>query len=69
MIPEIFQPSINNVIAKADLTEDQIDILITAFKIKKLRKKENLLRPGTVSNHLNEPCKTPARRVNFMLAL
>jgi CRP-like cAMP-binding protein len=41
------------VISKVDLTEDQLDILISVFKIKRLRKRENLLRPGSISNHLN----------------
>jgi CRP/FNR family transcriptional regulator, anaerobic regulatory protein len=53
MYPRLFQPLVTNISSKVDLTNDQLNILVSAFKIKQLRKKENLLTPGNVSNHLN----------------
>lgn len=53
MNTEVFQPLVSNVTAKVYLTDDQLSVLLSAFKIKQLRKKEILLRPGMVSNHLN----------------
>jgi CRP-like cAMP-binding protein len=53
MKSDLFAPLIDNLTTKADFTEEQLETIKQAFKIKKLARKEYLLRPGLVSNHLN----------------
>ena len=53
MKSDLFGPLTENITAKADFTDDQLTTIKEAFTIKKLGKKEYLLRPGSVSHHLN----------------
>jgi len=52
MNPDLYAPLIENLTAKAEFTSEQLAIILEAFKIKKLAKKEYLLRPGLISHHL-----------------
>jgi CRP/FNR family transcriptional regulator, anaerobic regulatory protein len=47
-----FEPLIDNITGIVNFTDDQLDTVKKAFKLKVLGKKEYLLRPGSVSNHL-----------------
>src|ERR1044072_7041161 len=52
MKSDLYTPLIENLTAKADFTSEQLAIIKEAFKIRKLAKKEYLLRPGQISHHL-----------------
>lgn len=52
MKPDEFEPLINNLTAIVPFTTDQLATVKKAFKIKTLAKKEYVLHPGSVSNHL-----------------
>jgi CRP/FNR family transcriptional regulator, anaerobic regulatory protein len=47
-----FEPLIDNITGIVNFTDNQLDTVKKAFKLKELSKKEYLLRPGSVSNHL-----------------
>jgi CRP-like cAMP-binding protein len=52
MKSDLFAPLVDNIISVTHFTDDQLTSVKEAFEVKHLKKKEFLLRPGSVSNYL-----------------
>lgn len=49
---ELYRPLIDNITSIVNISGEQLEKVVQAFEIKKLKKKEYLLQPGMVSNHM-----------------
>ena len=43
---ELYQPLIDNITSIVNISDEQLEKVVQAFEIKKLKKKEYLLQPG-----------------------